>query len=109
MLWPDLAAQFGVFGFHVIETTHHYQQVVSSEQELTVRHNGREMKTRLRLKHSGVDGEAAGVLRVEFDDLANLTERIRSDWGVVIGLSLLRQRVETLLRGNSQDLTLEFD
>jgi uncharacterized protein (DUF111 family) len=105
----DLAAQFGVFGFHVIETTHHYREVVCTEEELTVRHQGREMKARLRLKRSGVDGGADGVLRVEFDDLANLTERIRGDWGVVVGLARLRQRVETLLSNDRQDFTLEFD
>jgi uncharacterized protein (DUF111 family) len=94
-----LTAQFGVFGFHVIETMHHYHETAITEHELTLRCGGREMTARVRLKGLGPDGGLPGAARVEFDDLVDLAERLRAHWGLDLALSVLRQRVEATLTG----------
>lgn len=103
-----LTARFGVFGFHVIETTHHYCGTAVSQRELAVRHAGREMTATVRLKSLDPGCGVPSAARVEFDDLVNLAERLRRHWGLDLALSVLRQRVAMALTG-AGDTVLELD
>jgi len=103
-----LTARFGIFGFHVVETTHYYCGTAITQRELAVRHGGREMTARVRFKSPDPGCGAPGTAQIEFDDLVSLAERLRTHWGLDLALSVLRQRLGMALAGVG-DTVLELE
>ena len=103
----ELTSRYGVPGFHVIETTHHYREAETAEREFTLRLAEQEIAVRVRVKRSTAAGPPLGAPRVEFDDLSALAKRLRAERGIEIDLPALRRKIEAAL-DEGEDLGLEL-
>jgi uncharacterized protein (DUF111 family) len=92
----ELTRQFGISGYHRLETAHCHRAVTSDRAELTVRCGTRELKLVIGCKHILAEG-AALPPRVEFDDLRDVARRVDHEFGSKISIPGLRGRIETLL------------
>jgi hypothetical protein len=92
----ELARQFGISGYHRLQTTHCHQAVALDRADLTVRCGTREFKLAIGCKRLLV-GDRVLPPRVEFDDLREVARRIGCEFGSEISIPGLRGRIETLL------------
>jgi uncharacterized protein (DUF111 family) len=91
-----LAHQFGIAGYHRLETMHCHHAVVLDRAELTVRCAARELKLSVGFKRLLAE-DAAGSPRVEFDDLQEVARRIGQEFGAMLDIPSLERRIEALL------------
>ncbi|MBN2027182.1 MAG: DUF111 family protein [Actinobacteria bacterium] len=91
-----LARQFGISGFHRVETVHLFEQASYQTLPLTLRYKGRSLDVEMRVKV--IDAPSALTpVRPEYDDLVDLCKRIRDTLGVETGLPRLRRLIESRL------------
>ena len=97
-LTRELAARFGITGYHRLETVHACQPVTTTEQELIVRCRGRDFKTSVGCKRAAPDDDT-GHVHVEHRDLRRVADRIETEFALKVQLPALRRRIEALPTG----------
>lgn len=92
----ELARQFGISGYHRLQTDHCHQAVALERADLTVRCGARELKFVIGCKRLLAEG-AALPPRVEFDDLREVVRSVGHEFGSKISIRGLQGRIEALL------------
>jgi uncharacterized protein (DUF111 family) len=92
----NLARQFGISGCHRVETVHLVEPVSSKTQPFTFRCKGRSLQVDLPIKV--VDDPAAPLsMRLEYDSLVDILDRIGQAFGVEPGIAWLSTLIESRL------------
>jgi pyridinium-3,5-bisthiocarboxylic acid mononucleotide nickel chelatase len=100
-----LAMEFGLFGYHRIQTVHWHQTSITRQRNLKVRYRDREITLKIHAKICGPE-EAPFYARLEHDDLVAVQGRVWDVLGLRIPFPELRQRLNVLAKGEKLVLDL---
>jgi pyridinium-3,5-bisthiocarboxylic acid mononucleotide nickel chelatase len=105
-LVESMAMEFGLFGYHQIQTIHWHQTAATKAKSLKVRYKGKEIATKIHFKFCGPE-KAPVFARVEHDDVIATQNRLQKIFGLRIPHYDLRQRLN--IQAKEKNLTLDLN
>ena len=101
-----MAMEFGLFGYHQIQTIHWHQTAATKAKNLEIRYKGQKIAAKIHFKFCGPEKDPI-YTRVEHDDVIAIQNRLQKIFGLRVPHHDLRQRLN--VQAKKKNLTLDLE